>query len=534
MDYKRTLLSIITYARTGAQEYAWRLLREAGLDRLEDDPEVLSVVGRLLKDRAIGALGEERRRYLLESAAAYSKAATISGATYPLINAATLSLLAGERNKSEELARKVLELNESGRDGGETPYWRAATRAEALMLLGDIPSAGRILVDGIKLAPRAYEDHASTLRQFALILEALEEDASWLDACRPPLCLHFAGHMSVSPDGNATIEAIRQFVEEARVGFGYGALAAGADLLVADALLQAGAELHVVLPADAALFCSRSVAPAGTDWVRRFERILNNAESVRFLETGAEPTASAALQLAAEVAMGCAIMRAQILMTKAVQLAITDGTAPTELHAGGSHWVAARWHSTGRRQRILTAPRRGYAFRSVTEIDPRSANGQVAAMLRIETRDTDRDLLARDILPVMAEAVARTKAVPLSVRCTRESLILACRTPLESVRIGLELVGTFGQTTKLCIAGHYGVFNELADAFHETPLLAGDAANLPCEMIQSVPPAAFYVTENFAAALHVSPPIRWWRTEYIGELPLEGLARPIPLYSVRR
>jgi len=268
--------------------------------------------------------------------------------------------------------------------------------------------------------------------------------------------------------------------------------------------------------------------------VDRYERVLKKAESVRCLDTGPEPTGAPALQLATEVAMGCAIMRAQVLMTRAVQLVISDGTAPQELRPGSSHWASSVWHSTGRRQRILTAPRRGYVFHSTAEPDPRAVTSRVAAMLRIETRDSDRDLLARDILPVMAETITRTGAMPVSVRCTREALILACRTPLESVRVALELVGTFGQTTKLCIAGHYGVFNELADPFHQTPLLVGNAANLPSEMIQSVPPAAFYITENFAAALHVGPAIRWWRTEYIGELPLEDAIRPIPLYSVRR
>ena len=61
------LLAIVAHARTGALEHAWRLYREAGLDREHDDPTVLTVRGRLLKDQAVASRGEERRRLYLEA-----------------------------------------------------------------------------------------------------------------------------------------------------------------------------------------------------------------------------------------------------------------------------------------------------------------------------------------------------------------------------------------------------------------------------------------------------------------------------------
>ena len=89
-----SLLSIIAYARSGALDHACRLFLEGGFELVDDDPAVLSVRGRLLKDRALAAEGAERRRLYLEAAGAYARAGEIGGATYPLINAATLSLLA--------------------------------------------------------------------------------------------------------------------------------------------------------------------------------------------------------------------------------------------------------------------------------------------------------------------------------------------------------------------------------------------------------------------------------------------------------
>ena len=71
---KSQLISIIAHARSGATDRAWSLFREAGLERVEDDPAVLSVRGRLLKDRAQSASGAEQRSLYLDAAAVYLKA----------------------------------------------------------------------------------------------------------------------------------------------------------------------------------------------------------------------------------------------------------------------------------------------------------------------------------------------------------------------------------------------------------------------------------------------------------------------------
>jgi len=92
------------------------MFRNAGLEGVGDDAAVLSVHGRLLKDRALCAKGAERRRLYRKAADAYARAGAIGGASYPLINAATLSLLAGERKRAQALARQVLERDARGDD----------------------------------------------------------------------------------------------------------------------------------------------------------------------------------------------------------------------------------------------------------------------------------------------------------------------------------------------------------------------------------------------------------------------------------
>ena len=191
-----SLLSIIAHARSGALDRAWALFREAGFDGVEDDPAVLSVRGRLLKDAALAATGEERQKFYRDAAAAYAKAARIAGTTYPLINAATLSLLAGRPDNSRMLAQNVLA---HAPDADETPYYQRATEAEAHLLLGQVDLATRKFDEAVALAPKAFEDHASTLRQFGLILDALGTSRAWLDRRRPPRALHLPATLRWPP-----------------------------------------------------------------------------------------------------------------------------------------------------------------------------------------------------------------------------------------------------------------------------------------------------------------------------------------------
>src|SRR6185436_11192482 len=97
-------------ARAGALDHAWAQFAAAGYDARGDDPAALTVKGRLLKDHALRASDEAaRRRFYLQSAECYRASAALQPATYPLINAATLSLLSGDRAQAEEIAREVLE-----------------------------------------------------------------------------------------------------------------------------------------------------------------------------------------------------------------------------------------------------------------------------------------------------------------------------------------------------------------------------------------------------------------------------------------
>ncbi len=530
MSQNPSLLSIIAYARSGALDYACRLFVEGGFELVDDDPAVLSVRGRLLKDRALEADGAERRRLYLESADAYAKAGEIGGATYPLINAATLSLLAGKREQSRVLAGKLLARIQAGGDDLETPYYRAATHAEALLLLGDIAKAKTAFAKAVALEPLAYEDHASTLRQFGMILGELGKDTAWLDPLRPPRALHFAGCVALSIGDDAMRRRVRAAIRKERVGFGYGALASSADVLIAEVLLEEGAELHLVLPTPSSRV--QETVGFGGDWAKHVARVLERAATIRTISGAPEAVAPRPIQLAAEIAMGRAVMQAGLLMTEAVQLVIRDRTAPAGRAAAGAAWIAAMWKKSGRRQHSIATSRSGGRGASATRVAAaKPAAVTLAAMLRIDVSEADR--LPTHVLPLLARTLAKGPKPIVPPRWTGEAVLTGYGAPASAARAGLAIAGALARISGIRIAGHYAVVQRAEDPFGGQSYLAGPATALLADIVASTPSGAMHVTEDFAAALNAGAARGRPRTEYVGDLPGGEIADPVKLYSLK-
>ncbi len=315
--------SILSLARAGATSRAWDSFIAAGLADITDSTAILTLKGRLLKDRARKAKGDTAARLYLQSAKAYANAAAHGPDSYPLINAATMSLFAGQADHMALLAQRVLEMLDTGSGVGETPYWHEATRAEALLLLGRRDEAKAALDHAIVAAPAAWEDRAATLRQFRQILEFRNEPRDWLANYAPPGSLYFKGLIGVASDDTKAAELAREAVNATNTGFGYGALAAGADIFVAEALVGAGAELHLVLPILPPAFRAQSVKPYGKEWLPRFDRLVEQAASVAVVSSG-EKLTEAAIGFAASVAKGAAIENARRLEGRAGGVELND------------------------------------------------------------------------------------------------------------------------------------------------------------------------------------------------------------------
>ena len=330
---------ILRLSRLGAAGPAWAAFRAEGWDERGDAAARL-LRARLRKDEAVRAAGAERSALLLAAADDYAAAAAERRSTYALINAASLAQLAGDRATGERCARAVLGMLDSGQHEPDLDYWLVATRAEALLVLGQIAAADRALGDAIAAHPRAWEDHAITLRQFALLLESSAGDARWLDPHRPARVLHFSGIMTLAPDDAAAGERIAAAVADLAPGSGVGALAAGADILIGEALLAAGADCHVVLPCAPEVFRAGSVTAVDPAWGPRFDRLLGQAASLEIV-ADAEEVSSAAVALSDAVAAGIAIERSRALGTTPIALRVAAQGDSRDSDPAAQLWEAA-------------------------------------------------------------------------------------------------------------------------------------------------------------------------------------------------
>jgi tetratricopeptide (TPR) repeat protein len=517
---------IIAYARAGASAFAWERFVAAGYDRMTKDPAALGVKGRLLKDQALARDGAERSRLYAEAAAAYRSAAALSGATYPLINAASLSLLAGDALQAGTLAGQILEQISTDPDEPETPYYRVATRAEALLLLDRDDEARAAFAEAVALAPRAWEDHASTLRQFALVLAARGRDSAWLDAHRPPRSLHFGGHMSFDSRvvrREHLDEKIAAVLEEENVGFGYGALAAGADIIIAEALLRRGAEVHAVLPGGVAAFASVSVDPFGKAWRKRFDAVIEEAAEIRPVRPLGGPPGATMIGLADEIAMGAALMNGRRLESSAAQLLVLDSTA--DPGNGTSERSREIWAGGGWRQRILTAPRE-------TRHGPPAAAAAGPEPLAVLAVDAGGGASPEAALAELHRQVAALPGPALPPYLTEDRLIVAYRRPGEAAEVAVRLLGTASEAGSLRIGGQYGPAPAFRDPFSGTLRLVPAATAAAAGALASAPPGTACVTDDFAAALAAAGPRRP-ASEYVGELDPPDEGPPVGLYALK-
>ncbi len=370
------LARIRQIARAGDTLRAWRMFEDLGLGA-SSSADALSLKGRLLKDRGLRGGGSERAGLLEQAQAAYLQAAGSRRATYPLINAATIAFLNDRPDEARRIARRVLEILACGDYEPETRYWLGATEAEALLLLDDPQASRQALERAMQSSPEAWEDHAVTLGQFRQILERLGRSPDLLDDLQPPPSLYFYGIIGL-PDDEAEARAkLECALDEIRPGAVFGALAAGADILMAEMAVARGARLHVVLPTSLARFRQISVEQYDSAWGERFDRLMGQADVVEVLE-GNAGLSEAAILNGSQVAMGLALRHARSLASRAVALHLaraTDLPSPAEVE-----WRA---HDLPVRRVILDEwlPARGSALDRAKNVTVVASPGRLPGVL---------------------------------------------------------------------------------------------------------------------------------------------------------
>lgn len=516
--------AVLALARSGATARAAELYEALGLDRV-DDEDVAALGARIAKDA--GRFGEAAARYR----AVYAR----TGGYYPAVNAATMYLLAGDREAAHELGRAAFER--SGPDGDD--YWILATAIEAALVLGDDAFFARWVGKTRALAGDDHGALGTTLRQLELVCAARGLDPAVLAPLRPPAVAYYAGHRAGRLPAGAEPEVaarIRALLDDRGIGYGFGALASGADILFAEALLARGAELHVVLPLSPDAFAAASVGDA---WLPRFRACLAQARSVRVVGDGAPD--DVLFRYGSQVAMGLAVLRARFLHADARMLAVWDG-GPAGGGAGTTHAVAT-WQARGLPLDVI-APGPLDARDDAPSPSPRSvrallfgdvkgysklAEAQVPAFVRGVMGELGRvldaqgdDVLLRNswgdgLYIVLASA-------PAAARCAL-ALQVAMR-ELDLAALGLPT------HCALRVAAHVGPVHHCYDAVSRSEVFCGTHVTQAARIEPITPEGEVYVTEAFAAVLALED--RGFACDYVGDVPTAKGYGSLRMHLLRR
>lgn len=526
-------------ATGSAQEHYQRfgLAAKGGVDER-------SLGARLLKDIAFEGEPASAER-LREAADAYQRIFAQTSDYFPGINAATLYMLAGDKEKAERIARALLGEPSLRLDRG---YYGAATMAEAELLLDHPAEAKQSLVRARQLAGDDYGALATTRRQLSRILKHRGLDPQQSDLLAPltiPQIAFYCGHMVTGAAGleeewqTVLAGKIEAAIGNLPISAAFGGLACGADILFAEACLRRKIELHVVLPFKQDDYLRYSVEPGGAPWVQRFHDCVARATDVTFAtfeDYVGDPTIFSYGSL---VAMGMARLRARHLQTGAVQLAALDGGSTGT--TGGTAEMVDLWRRFGGKTEVVEFARsatghrreqpavevqraaerrqgRGihsiifgdvHGFSKITEAHlPNFWNGIMTRFAGVIDAHKDKVLFRNtwgDAIHLIIDDIETAAELALSMH--------SCITPDDAKALGLPTMPS------LRVALHHGPLYTGYDPICQEQTWFGSELSRTARIEPITPLGAVYATEPFAALLALRAGARY-ACHYAGRIEL--------------
>ena len=542
-------LQVLALAQMGDTARAQALYETYGLSGWTGDEDAMALLGRLHKDQALAADGEVRRARFARAAEAYQRAFEVRSGYFPGVNAATTAWAAGDPQSARTLARSVLihpDLNPS------TTFFASAARAEALILLGRPREAADALALAVGTGGGGPGERAATYRQLSWLCADLDMTAddrrSILDAVQPGPIITYTGHMFVA--GTEAEDELNDRIRSALDALGstiaYGALACGADILFAEAILARGGELHVIMPFLAEPFIAASVRPGGAAWIARFDACLRDATSVTFATRADYVGNGGEFAYGAQLASGLARLRAGQLATRAVQLAVWDSGPPrgrsgaaVDVQAGRAMGLETQVISPGAVDRdLIRAPHADSA--PLPERIPR-------AILFTDYQGYSRlpesviPAFNREVMGPVARVLNRHRDAVCSRNTWGDALFAVIGDTVAAADIALEIIESLASVRYLDtpdhegmrIGLHFGPVYQDVDQVTGLVNFYGSEVTLTARIEPRAVSGQIYTTQAFAAILAVAAPERF-ACRYVGRVELAKGYGVAPIYQLER
>jgi Adenylate and Guanylate cyclase catalytic domain/MAP3K TRAFs-binding domain len=576
----------LAHARAGAGNRAHALLDEAqkspqSSSRLAD---ILSLRGRLWKD-AFGRTPERSAAAAIAQRARdeYLAAYALARDPYPGVNAATLSMLLGDRDEARTLANEI-----AGRLAAQSEAatcWDHATAGEAALLLGAFDRARESYTAARALAAHDAGTIATMRRQVNLLARVIPRACEVLEVLPAADVLAFAGHMIDAPDRStprfpaalapAVAAAIRARLARMHLPVVYTSAACGADLIFVEAALDIGAEVNVVLPFDREDFVRTSVARGGDDWTNRFHHALSRATQVIMATEERYLDDDVLFEHAALLLEGLCVLRASQLETSPSLLCVVDAAAPGR--AGGTRASYERWarnvgkpevidlhqvrgrfeadlratgsvatpaaHSRSMEARLSTPP--GAARPTSVARPQRTLKTMLFADFAGYSRlhDEFAPLFQQRFLEIGARQIEAVAVKPLEAKTWGDSLYMVFESAREGAEFALRFLASMQAVdwratglpdeSQIRVALHAGPVFRSFDPVMGRDGHFGSSVTRAARIEPVTPPGMVYVSEAFAATLAATGQ-HDYALEYVGRLPLAKNYGESRIYRLER
>lgn len=549
--------------------------------------DILSLRGRLSKDAlaralpgpGIGDLDPRIRALAARARDEYLAAYARAQDPYPGINAATLSMFAGDALQARTLAQEIA----ARLSGRATPLdcWDHATLGEAAVLLGESERAVQSYAAASALCRGEAGSVAAMRRQVLLLQHVIPQAREVLQVLPVPDVLVFTGHMidaigRAEPRFPAALvpavdAAMRERLARLHQPIVYVSGACGGDLIFIEAAQDVGAEVNIVLPFDRDDFLRTSVAAGGGGWVDRFDRALLRASRVIMATAEKHLGDDVLFEYAATLLEGLAMLRAMQLATSPSMLCVMDMDAQRQV--GGTRASFERWtRNVGTPQVIdLRALRAGAAaaaqsapavarqvsaMPAVDEVPASSPAGATAPgfgagkrVPQVATRpertlkallfadfagysrlhDAYAPLFQQQFLEIGARLLEALAVKPLEAKTWGDALYVVFESPRDAAEFALQLLASMldadwaeaglPEGSQIRIALHDGPVFRIVDPVVARDSYFGSSVTRAARIEPVTPPGMIYVSEAFAAMLAAGGE-SGYVLEYIGTLPL--------------
>jgi tetratricopeptide (TPR) repeat protein len=269
-------LYALSLSKSGVPEAALEYM-EPVYQQHPDDPESAGILGSICKELF---KKNQSNPFAVRSRDTYLKNFNSTKNYYTGINAASMSVMAGQVSKGREIATEIISLL----DGKPGDFWTLITLGEAHLLTKNKLKSIEYYVQARQQVGIDWGRVTSVYRQLWLLNHFLPVPNDIMKLFSPPRILSFVGHMIDSPQRKeprfpASIElqvkeAIRHSIRSMNAQIGYCSLACGGDILFAEVMSEEGGEVNIYLPCDKEDFIKTSVEFAGPQWVDRFNALL--------------------------------------------------------------------------------------------------------------------------------------------------------------------------------------------------------------------------------------------------------------------